>query len=101
MHADMRRSALCHPLWVRSQRRRTASTRRVVLVSHEASLSGAPRVAVEVVRTLVANSAPVVAVLRWGGPLRDDFVEAGAIVRMEPFRRSRALLRQWKPSRRL
>ncbi len=49
---------------------------RVLVVSHEATRTGAPAVAVEVVGAL-APRARVEVVLRWPGPLAPDFARAG------------------------
>ena len=74
---------------------------RVVVVSHEATLTGAPRVAVEVVRAL-AGDHNVTCVLRAGGPLTSTFDHvAPGPVETEPLARPRALLRRARPLRRL
>ncbi|HMG43702.1 MAG TPA: glycosyltransferase [Acidimicrobiales bacterium] len=67
---------------------------RVVVVSHEATLTGAPRVAVEVVRALGGEDRTVVAVLRAGGPLTPAFEAAADGLRQEPLARARAGLRR-------
>ena len=75
---------------------------RVLLVSHEASRTGAPRVAVLAARAL--RSAPdvrVTTVLRWSGPLEPELrAESHRLVR-EPLRRTRVLLRRTRRTRRL
>lgn len=71
------------------------------MVSHEASRTGAPRVAVDITRVLIAAGREVHVVLRWNGPLRSDFADAGARVTLEPLRRTRAALRLWRPTRHL
>ena len=73
-----------------------SDAQRVVVVSHEATLTGAPRVAVEVVRALGGDGADptVVAVLRAGGPLLPAFGEAADAVRREPLAKARAALRR-------
>lgn len=48
---------------------------RVLLVSHEASRSGAPRVGVLVAKSLVESGHFVCVVCRSGGPLIDDFID--------------------------
>lgn len=71
----------------------------VMVVSHEATITGAPRVAVEVVRALRSDHRDVVCVLRAGGPLTPEFVAAADQVRREPLARARALLRRVGPLR--
>lgn len=71
----------------------------MLVVSHEASRTGAPRVATQVVGALAASRCDCQVVLRWGGPLRQDFLSTGARVVMEPLRRVRAALRLWPPTR--
>lgn len=75
---------------------------RVLLVSHEASRTGAPRVAVLVARALRRQrGVRVVTVLRWPGPLEADLrAESDRLVR-EPLRRLRVLLRRRRRTRRL
>jgi glycosyltransferase involved in cell wall biosynthesis len=67
--------------------------RRVLVVSHEASRSGAPRVAVHVAQALRAHRWRVEVLLRWPGPLADEFAAAADHVRLEPLRRLRAASR--------
>lgn len=76
-------------------------SRPVLVVSHEASRTGAPRVAVEVLHALGAAELRCVAVLRWPGPMAGEFAAAAASVRLEPLRRGRALLRRWPRTRRV
>lgn len=64
---------------------------RVLLVSHEASRSGAPRVAAMVARTLVAAGHQVSVVARSPGPLLAD-LEASAPTAVEPLHRVRRRL---------
>jgi glycosyltransferase involved in cell wall biosynthesis len=71
-----------------------------LVVSHDASRTGAPRVAVEVTQALVEKWDCRV-VLRWPGPLRAEFAATGAKVVTEPLRRLRVVLRMWPPTRRL
>ena len=67
---------------------------RLVLVSHEASRTGAPRVAVEIARAAVSAEIPdPVVIVRWDGPLVEDFRDSGARVVLEPLRRTRVALR--------
>lgn len=72
---------------------------RALVVSHEASFTGAPRVAVEVARALIAGGWEVDVALRWPGPLRPAYEETGAQVKLEPLRRLRATLRIWRRTR--
>jgi glycosyltransferase involved in cell wall biosynthesis len=67
----------------------------VVLVTHEASRTGAPRVAMLVARTLVADGHSVQIVSRGTGPLLGEF-EGVAPTSREPFIRLRNRLRSWK-----
>lgn len=69
-------------------------TRRVLVVSHEASRTGAPRVAVEVLRSLAPLGVRRIALLRWDGPMKDEFRAHAEAVSLEPIRRFRALLRR-------
>lgn len=66
---------------------------RVLLVSHEASRSGAPRVAVLIARSLVRDRHVVRIVSRTAGPLLDDF-RSVAPAFIEPFHRLRRRLRR-------
>lgn len=69
------------------------------MVSHEASRTGAPRVAIEVIQALEETKWDRRVVLRWPGPLRAEFAATGARVISEPLRRLRVLLRMWPPTR--
>lgn len=69
--------------------------RQVLLVSHEASRTGAPRVALEIARGLRAAGADIEVVLRWSGSLRTEFQAEGLRVRDEPLRHLRASLRRF------
>jgi glycosyltransferase involved in cell wall biosynthesis len=66
---------------------------KLVLVSHEASRTGAPRVAVEIARAVHAAQIDPVVIVRWDGPLAEDFRASGARVVLEPLRRTRVALR--------
>jgi hypothetical protein len=70
-----------------------------LVVSHEASRTGAPRVAIQVLEALDGNVWDRRVVLRWDGPLRPEFAATGAKVIVEPFRRLRVLLRMWPRTR--
>jgi glycosyltransferase involved in cell wall biosynthesis len=74
---------------------------RVLLVSHEASRTGAPRVAVHVGRALrAARGVRVITILRWPGPLEPELrANSDRLVR-EPLRRVRVLLRRGRRTRR-
>lgn len=65
----------------------------VLVVSHEASRTGGPRAAIEVVRSLESLGVRRVVILRWPGPLRGQFEAAADQVLLEPLRRARVLLR--------
>jgi glycosyltransferase involved in cell wall biosynthesis len=67
---------------------------RIVVVSHEARRTGAPRVAVEIVRGLRAPDRTVECVLRAGGPLAADLGRAADRLSREPLARARALARR-------
>jgi glycosyltransferase involved in cell wall biosynthesis len=67
---------------------------RALIVSHEASRTGAPRVALDMVRALKEDGWDVRIALRWDGPLRSEFQKTGCNVRLEPLRRFRATLRR-------
>lgn len=71
---------------------------RVLLVSHEASRSGAPRVAVLVARSLVESGHLVQVVSRSNGPLIRDFMDV-APTSVESFPRVRGRLRRHPLSR--
>jgi glycosyltransferase involved in cell wall biosynthesis len=72
---------------------------RVVLVSHEASRTGAPRVAMNVARALSHSGYEVVTVLRIGGPLAPEFEAASHRVVHEPLTRLRVVLRYFRRTR--
>lgn len=72
---------------------------RVLVVSHEAKRTGAPKVAVEIQRSLHGDDAmEVVSLLRGGGALTGEFAATCDRLRREPLARVRAVLRrgpQW------
>lgn len=71
----------------------------MLLVSHDASLSGAPRIAVEI---LLASRDAVEKrslVIRWPGPLAGDLAAAADSYRLEPYRRTRVSLRRFRMTR--
>jgi glycosyltransferase involved in cell wall biosynthesis len=74
---------------------------RILLVSHEASRTGAPKIACEVARSLRERGHRVSTVLRWRGPLAAELAEASSSFRLEPLRRTRALVRRLWPRARL
>jgi glycosyltransferase involved in cell wall biosynthesis len=74
---------------------------RVLLVSHEATRTGAPRVALQIARSLRDSDREVVSVLRAGGPLARDFERASDRTVREPFIRLRAGLRRFRRTRTL
>ena len=69
-------------------------TARVLVVNHEASLSGAPRVALDVVKALRAEGDEVILVHRWGGPFRGEMDAAASRAYLEPWAPVRAALRR-------
>ena len=73
----------------------------MLLVSHEASRSGAPKVALEVAAALRSSGGEVTTVLRWDGPLRADLAAASTRLMMEPLRHPRAALRNRSQSSRV
>lgn len=70
-----------------------------MIVSHEASRTGAPRVAVDLVKVFAAAGWHTVVVLRWGGPLRTEFESAADVTVSEPLSRVRAVLRRRRITR--
>ena len=79
----------------------TSAPARVLVVSHEAQRTGAPKVAVEVQRTLHGtDGTEVVSLLRGGGPLAAQFAATSSRLRREPFPRLRAVLRRSRRLRR-
>ena len=65
-----------------------------LVVSHEATRTGAPAVAVEVARGLALDGWRVEVVLRADGPLRPRLADVAARLVVEPLPRARALLRR-------
>lgn len=72
----------------------------VMLVSHEASRTGAPRVALNTAEWLVKAGLKVVVVARTPGPMMEEFRSIGAAVYIEPLYSVRILLRRFKPTKR-
>jgi glycosyltransferase involved in cell wall biosynthesis len=70
-----------------------------MVVSHEATRTGAPRVALEVVRGLREAEAEVVAVVRRPGPLTHEFADAGTDPVIEPQLHVRSALRRLRARR--
>jgi glycosyltransferase involved in cell wall biosynthesis len=66
---------------------------RILVVSHEASRTGAPRVALDVVNSLPSERWERFVVLRWAGPLAPEFEATSDRLILEPLRRGRAALR--------
>lgn len=75
--------------------------RRVLVVTHEASRTGAPRVALDVIEALEMHGITTVAVVRWPGSLSPEFDIAADRTRLEPLRRLRVFLRRFRRTRRL
>ena len=74
---------------------------RVLVVSHEAQRTGAPKVAIEIQRSLHGEGAKeVVSLLRAGGPLTGEFAATSDRLRREPLARARAVLRRRRRFRR-
>lgn len=80
---------------------RYIALRKMLFVSHEASLTGAPRVAVEILRASAGLVDERVVLIRWPGPLSDELERAADRVRSEPLRRTRILLRRFRSTRKL
>ncbi|MGH9056380.1 MAG: glycosyltransferase [Acidimicrobiales bacterium] len=72
-----------------------------MVVSHEASRTGAPRIAIEVINALKKLDVECVAVVRWPGPLFAAIQAAADRTRLEPLRRLRVGLRRFRQSRKL
>ena len=68
---------------------------RILLVTHETSRTGAPRVAIMMTRGLVAQGHDVRVVARFPGPLLSEF-RSVALTEVEPFHRVRRRLRSVK-----
>lgn len=71
----------------------------ILIVSHEASRTGAPRVAVDILRALQPMDTRTVVVHRWGGPMRDELDRAADGSAVEPLRHLRVILRRWRATR--
>ena len=65
----------------------------MLLISHEATRTGAPRVAAQVARSLRAGGDHVTVVVRWDGPLAGELADAADELRLETLRHLRALVR--------
>ena len=74
---------------------------RVIVVSHEASRTGAPQVAGDVLRALADIAEETVLIHRWGGPRKADLDAVADRSVFEPFRRSRVILRRFRATRSL
>ena len=72
-----------------------------MVVSHEASRTGAPAVALEVIRAMRPLGVATTAMLRWGGSREPDFREVADQTVFEPLRHLRVALRQQRRTRRL
>ena len=72
----------------------------MLLVSHEASRTGAPRVGIEVIRAFRSAGFETVVVHRWGGPLESELNGAADQHGFEPLLRIRAWLRNHGRTRR-
>jgi glycosyltransferase involved in cell wall biosynthesis len=70
------------------------TTSRYLVVTHDATRTGAPRVAIEVQQALRDDGAEVISVLRAGGAMAGDFTAAADRSLREPFPRVRARLRR-------
>lgn len=75
-------------------------TRRVLVVSHEASRTGAPRVAMHLLNALAAGGWETVLVHRWGGPMAGELDEAASRSFLEPGARLRVALQRWRVTKR-
>jgi glycosyltransferase involved in cell wall biosynthesis len=77
-------------------------TVRLVLVSHEARRTGAPKVALEMQKGLHGRDGlELVSLLRGGGALDGDFAATSDRLVREPLARPRALLRKFRPLRKV
>ena len=72
-----------------------------MVVSHEASRTGAPRTVIDILRGLEGLDAERMLVHRWGGPLASQMDAAADRHLHEPLRRVRAQLRNHRRTRRL
>jgi hypothetical protein len=66
----------------------------VLVVTHEATRTGAPIVAAQVADAIRRAGIRTVVVSRWPGPLDDRLLAASDRYRLEPFRRLRVLARR-------
>lgn len=73
----------------------------VMLVSHEASRTGAPRVAVNTVEWLAQAGLKVMVVVRSPGPMMSEFTSVGACVCVEPMYALRILCRRFQATKKL
>lgn len=73
---------------------KTLTTPHVMVVSHEASRTGAPKVAVHLLRALRSAGARTTIVHRWGGPLEPELNAAAHDSRREVLSRLRVALRR-------
>ena len=73
--------------------------RRVLVVSHEASLTGAPKVAIEILRALGDAGMHTTLVNRWGGPLEPELRKQARSSRREPLSHLRVALRRFRTTR--
>lgn len=76
------------------KRYRRRKGQRVIVVSHEASRTGAPRVAIDLLASLNAAGFQTIVIHRWGGPLEAELNEMAGRIGFEPLRRIRATLRR-------
>lgn len=73
----------------------------VLVVSHEASRTGAPKVALNLLTALRKAGARTILVYRWGGPMRKELTSAAHDGRREPLAHLRVLLRRQPVTRAL
>lgn len=66
----------------------------VMVVSHEASRTGAPKVAAHLLTALRKAGARTIVLHRWGGPMRRELDDAAGVGRLEPMSHLRVLLRR-------
>ena len=77
------------------------ATPKVMVVSHEASRTGAPKVAVHLLRALRRNEVETVVIHRWGGPMKRELDRAALNGRLEPLSTIRVALRRRQRTKRL
>lgn len=75
------------------------SAPRVLVVSHEASRTGAPKVALDLLAALRHAGWEAVVWHRWGGPLEADLDAAASRSVVQPANRLRLALRRLRPAR--